>query len=50
VPLALRGSKAGFYRTPPAPHVLIHDWLWRRRGPGVVVSWVLLKRLNVVKQ
>ena len=49
VPLALRGNKAEFYRTPPAPHVLIHDWLWRRGGRSVVVSWVLLKRLNLVK-
>jgi len=48
VPLALRGSKAEFYRTPPAPHVLIHDWLWRRRGQSVIVSWFLLKRLNLV--
>jgi hypothetical protein len=48
VPLALRGRKAEFYRTPPAPHVLIHDWLWRRRGESVVISWLLLKRLNLV--
>ena len=48
VPLALRGNKAEFYRKPPAPHVLIHDWLWRSRGRGVVVSWLLLKRLNLV--
>ena len=48
VPLALRGSKAEFYRTPPAPHVLIHDWLWRPRGGSMVVSWLLLKRLNLV--
>jgi hypothetical protein len=50
VPLALRGSKAEFYRMPPAPHVLIHDWLWRRRGHSVVVSWALLKRLNLVQR
>ena len=48
--LALRGSKTEFYRTPPAPHVLIHDWLWRRCGQGIIVSWLLLKRLNVAKQ
>jgi hypothetical protein len=50
VPLALRGSKAEFYRMPPAPHVLIHDWLWRPRGDSVVVSVALLKRLNLVKR
>jgi hypothetical protein len=48
VPLALRGCKAEFYRTPPAPNVLIHDWLWRRRGQSEVISWLLLKRLNLV--
>ena len=50
VPLALRGRKSAFYRTPPAPRVLIHDWLWRRRGRGVVISWLLLKRLNIVSR
>jgi hypothetical protein len=50
VPLALRGRKAEFYRTPPAPHVLIHDWLWRRRGQSVVISSLLLKRLNLVSE
>jgi hypothetical protein len=48
VPLALRGRRTEFYCHPPARHVLIHDWLWRRRGQGVVVSWLLLKRLNLV--
>ena len=48
VPLALRGSKADFYRTPPATHVFIHDWLWRRRGQSIVISGLLLKRLNLV--
>ena len=50
VPLALRGCKAEFYRTPPAAHVLIHDWLWRRGDSSIVVSLALLKRLNLVKQ
>jgi hypothetical protein len=50
VPLALRGSKAEFYRTPPAPHVFVHDWIWRRRGQSVVISGLLLKRLNLIKQ
>ena len=48
VPLALRGCKAGFYGTPPAPRLLVHDWLWRPRGRSFVVSVVLLKRLNLV--
>jgi hypothetical protein len=49
VPLALRGRRAEFYRHPPASYVLIHDWLWRPRGQSMVISWLLLKRLNLVK-
>ncbi|HEV3256632.1 MAG TPA: fatty acid desaturase [Gemmataceae bacterium] len=48
VPLAFVGDRRLFYDRPPAPAVLIHDWLWRRRGPGTVVSLLLLKRLNLV--
>jgi hypothetical protein len=49
VPLALRGRRGEFYQTPPASHVLVHDWLWRPRGQSVVISWLLLKRLNLVQ-
>lgn len=48
VPLALRGGRVEFYREPPAPHVLVHDWLWRSRGWSIIVSPALLKRLNLV--
>ena len=49
VPLAFRGDRAALYRCPPAPNVVVHDWLWRTRGQrGVVVSWWLCKRLNLV--
>jgi hypothetical protein len=48
IPLAFVGDRAALYRDPPAPALLVHDWLWRRRGTGVVVSWLLLKRLNLV--
>jgi hypothetical protein len=48
VPLAFVGNRRAFYDDPPAPAVLVHDWIWRRRGTGVVVSWLLLKRLNLV--
>ncbi len=47
VPLALVGDRAAVY-TADGPPRLVHDWLWRRRGPGVIVSWPLLKRLNLV--
>jgi fatty acid desaturase len=49
VPLGFAGDRDALYRRPPGP-VLIHDWLWRRRGQaGVVVSRLLLKRLNLVR-
>lgn len=48
VPLAFVGSRDAVYRQPPAPIVLIHDWIWRRRGRGTIVAWWLLKRINLV--
>ena len=48
IPLAFIGDRNRVYRDPPAPRVLVHDWIWRRRAYGVTVSWVLLKRLNLV--
>jgi hypothetical protein len=50
VPLAFVGDRTVFYQHPPAPLVLIHDWLWRRHRPGAIVSLLLAKRLNLVKQ
>src|SRR5205823_623731 len=47
-PLAFTGDREGVYLQAPAAWVLVHDWLWRRRGRGEVVSWWLLKRLNLV--
>src|SRR5262249_53310081 len=35
-PLAFAGDRSAIYRTPPAPIVLVHDWIWRRRGASVV--------------
>jgi len=49
VPLAFVGDRDQFYRAPPVPVVLVHDWAWRSSGDGVVVSWALLKRINIVR-
>jgi len=48
VPLAFDGDRATIYQRAPASAVLVHDWIWRRRGTSVTVSWLLLKRLNLV--
>lgn len=48
VPLAYVGSRGDLYQQPPAPAVLVHDWIWRRRGRSAIVSWWMLKRINLV--
>ena len=48
VPLAYQGDRRRLYAAPPAPAVLVHDWIWAVGPRGVVVSWLLLKRLNLV--
>jgi hypothetical protein len=48
IPLSLVGDRRVIYQQLPASAVLVHDWVWRPRGTSVVVSWLLLKRLNLV--
>jgi hypothetical protein len=48
IPLSFDGSRAALERHPPAPAVLVHDWIWRRRGQSRVVSYALLKRINLI--
>lgn len=50
IPLAFIGDRERVYRHPPAKLAVVHDWMWRRRGEGVRVSWLLLKRLNLVRR
>lgn len=50
IPLAFDGDRRREYVAPHARVVLVHDWLWHRRGTGVVVSWWLLKRVNLVQR
>ena len=45
IPLAFQGDREALYRR---RGVLIHDWLWRRRGTSRIVSRSLLKRVNLV--
>ncbi len=49
-PLCLEGDREAIYRCPPSPAVLVHDWIWRPRGQSAIVSLLLLKRLNLVRQ
>jgi hypothetical protein len=48
IPLAFIGDRERVYRYPPARVTVVHDWMWRPRGGGIRVSWLLLKRLNLV--
>ena len=48
IPLAFMGDRERIYREPEAAYTLVHDWIWRRRATGVTVSWLLLKRLNLI--
>lgn len=48
VPLAFIGDRQAILENPPAPYVLIHEWIWTVRPRSVVVSWLLLKRLSLV--
>lgn len=48
IPLAFIGDRDLVYRDPQAPVTCVHDWIWRRKAEGVTVSWLLLKRLNLV--
>jgi hypothetical protein len=50
IPLAYQGDRAALYRDPPADQTLIHDWLWKPHGESCIVSWLLLKRLNLVRR
>jgi len=50
IPLAFSGNRTAIYRRPPAEAVIVHDWIWRLQGSGTVVSWLLLKRMNLVRR
>jgi hypothetical protein len=49
LPLSFDGDRNAIYAYPPAPVVIVHDWLWRRRGVSRVVSLALMKRVNLIR-
>lgn len=51
IPLSYAGDRGRLYRHPPARAVIVHDWIWHKRGTtSRVVALPLLKRLNLVCQ
>jgi Fatty acid desaturase len=48
IPLSFDGDRRALYAHPPAPVVIVHDWIWRKRGVSRIVSIALLKRVNMV--
>lgn len=49
IPLSFEGDRTRLYRQPPAPALIVHDWLWRPRAQTRIVSLLLLKRVNLVR-
>ena len=50
IPLSFIGDRRAIYRDPPARQVLVHDWIWSRRGSSAIVSILLLKRINLISK
>jgi hypothetical protein len=49
IPLSYVGDREALRRDPPAPAVVVHDWLWRPGRETAVVSPWLLKRVNLFR-
>jgi len=50
IPLSYLGEREAIYADPPAPTVIVHDWLWRPRGVTTLVSLALFKRINLISR
>ena len=51
IPLSFDGDREAIYARPPAPAVIVHDWIWRKRGStSRIVSMALFKRINLVQR
>jgi hypothetical protein len=48
IPLSYVGDRRAVYADPPAALVVVHDWIWRKRGASRIVAVPLLKRMNLV--
>jgi hypothetical protein len=50
IPLSFDGDRSAVYAHPPAAAVLVHDWIWHKHGDSRIVSFALLKRINLVRR
>jgi hypothetical protein len=50
IPLSFAGDRAAVYAQPPAPLVIVHDWIWRARGDSRIVALALMKRINLIRR
>ena len=48
IPLSYVGNRRVLYDHPPAAAMIVHDWIWRKRGVSRIVALTLLKRVNLV--
>jgi hypothetical protein len=48
IPLSFTGARDEVYRNPASTAILVHDWIWSKRGESALVSFLLLKRLNLI--
>jgi fatty acid desaturase len=50
IPLSYVGDRRALYANPPAAAVIVHDWIWRKRGVSRIVAVALMKRVNLVRR
>jgi hypothetical protein len=50
IPLSFDGDRSAVYAHPPAAAVLVHEWIWRRRGESRIVSFAPHQRNNLVRR
>ena len=48
LPLAFVGDRDALAADPTIAALVIHDWIWVRRGLSAPVAWWLLKRMNAI--
>ena len=49
-PLSYHGNRQRLRTHPPAPAVVLYEWIWQRSPTSVVVSILLLKRMSLLRR